>query len=409
MLSQADSNKLTKKNNNIIKYDPLQLVFGEIPFSWERRITNHMSFELTFGPTRSGIIKNRFWLRDSDTYGVTGKFGIVAGGNVRFYLRKEANPLSKVYVAPGFRYRTLLDKERDYTRESIGFLTIGYQHQFPRRLLLDVYAAFGYEFVKRREFFGLNYSNLDLSNYFVYTTYSQFIAAAGVKISVRPLPKELIGTKREKFQSPKVESRRLVFKFAPQRLALADYELGVEYRFSKKWSVELEGGITKSHTALERFYLKVPYPGYSYHSSFQGTTALGYAGSISFRYYLTERAGTLSGWYLSPGLKYRRYNDNYYFENYDYENNIDYSQSAKGGLNETIASVVVGNQIWLWKHVALDVYAGLGLGGFHGIYRVVGEKVPGWQGFYPYYGFYGVKYDKTSLVPIAGLKLSVGF
>ena len=406
--STIDSNRLTKKSNNIIKYDPLQLAFSEIPISWEHRILDKLSIELTAGLTRTGIVTKRFWLRDPDSFGKSGKFGVVVGASVRYYLQKDTPSLSKTYLSPSFRYRSLNDDHGNYTHEKIGLLILGYQHRFPKGLLVDVYAGVGYELVKRKEYKGLDYVDLALSYQSKYTNYGQFTAIAGVKLSAGPTPKELKGVKRKKKQLGLVESRRIAFNVQPDRFIFADYEMGVETRFSKNWSVELEGGFTKSHTANERFYIGFPLIPYSSTEDLS-TSAFGYAGSLAFRYYFKEKASQLAQWYISPRLKFRRYNDYYYFKNYDYTNNIDYSVEAKGYLNETLFSFVVGNQFWLLKHFGLDVYAGVGFGHFMGEYHAIGEKPPGMMGFYKYYNFKTVVQEKLLIFPSVGMKLSVGF
>jgi hypothetical protein len=223
---------------------------------------------------------------------------------------------------------------------------------------------------------------------------------------------QCFGQKKPLVAAPRnsdVESRRLVFKFQPDRIAFSDYELGVECRFSKRWSIELEGGVTKSHQNYERKYIKFPQIYFGYYGYDRGTSLFGSSGSIGFRYYFKEKASALSQWYISPRFKYRRYNDQYYFKNYDYENHVDYSLTAKGYLNETYFSFVAGNQYWVAKNVSFDFYMGLAFGRFHGIYRDVSDRPPGTTGFYSGYYFKEAKYDRNFLFPILGLKFAVGF
>lgn len=396
------------RKNNRLKYDPLQLAFSEIPVSWERRIVDKLSIELTAGLTRTGIVTKRFWLRDPDSYGTSGKFGIVTGASVRFYLQENASALSKSYLSPSFRYRSLNDDHGNYTHEKIGLLIMGYQHRFPKGLLVDVYAGAGYELVKRKEYKGPDYVDPTLSFQSKYTNYGQFTAAAGVKLSVGPTPKELKGVKRKKKLLGVVESRRIAFKFQPDRSLFADYELGVEYRFSKKWSVEIESGFTRSHTAIERFYIEIPTGDYWFYSSSKVTGAIGYAGSLSFRYYFREKASQLAQWYIAPRIKFRRYNEHYYYRNYDYQNNVSYPVEEDGFLNETMVSFNIGNQFWFLKHFGMDVYAGLNFGHFYGEYHAIGEKPPGFNGFYKH-SFSALTLEKMLVFPTVGIKFSVGF
>ncbi len=407
--STIDSTRLTKKSNNIVKYDPLQLAFSEIPISWEHRILDKFSIELTAGLTRTGIVTKRFWLRDPDSYGTSGKFGIVAGVSVRYYLQQNTSPISKSYLSPSFRYRSLNDDHGNYTHEKIGLLNLGYQHRFPKGLLVDVYAGVGYELVKRKEYKGADYVDPTLSFQSKYTNYGQFTAAAGVKLSVGPTPKELKGVKRKKKKIGGVESRRIVFKVQPDRFIFADYELGAEYRFSKKWSVEIESGFTRSHVAIERFYIEPPLIPYASYSSSKLESAIGYAGSLSFRYYFREKASQLAQWYISPRFKFRRYNEHYYFKHSNYQTNESYTVETDGYLNETFISFAVGNQFWIFKHFGLDVYGGVGFGHFYGEYHAIGEKPPGFMGFYKYYHFKTATLEKMYIFPSLGIKMSVGF
>ncbi len=400
--------KFNWRKRNILKYDPLQFAFSEIPISWEHRIIDRLSIELTAGLTRTGIVTKRFWLRDPDSYSASGKFGVVAGASVRYYLQQNASPISKSYLSPSFRYRSLNDNHGNYTHEKIGLLNLGYQHRFPKGLLVDVYAGVGYELVKRKIYKGPDYVDPSLSFQSKYTNYGQFTAAAGVKLSVGPTPKELKGVKRKKKQLGLVEARRIAIKIQPDRFVFADFELGAEYRFSKKWSVEIESGFTRSHTAIERFYIEIPTGDYWFYSSSKVTAAIGYAGSLSFRYYFKEKASQLAQWYIAPRIKFRRYNEHYYFRNYDYQNNVSYPVETDGFLNETMVSFNIGNQFWFLKHFGMDVYAGLNVGHFYGEYHAIGEKPPGFNGFYKH-NFSALTLEKMLVFPTVGVKFSVGF
>lgn len=418
--STLDSTRLVKKSNNIIKYDPLQLRLGEVPISWEHRMTKRSSFELTLGPTISGLFGNdRFWLEPFDHYGNSIKLGGVIGFSTRFYLNKNKAELRKLYLSPALRYRVYRDNLSDYVDETLLTFSIGYQCNVSRLLLLDYYIGFGVENVRH---YGYNvyYSSINYTYSHAPRPYGQFTGTLGVKISIKTDPNtskrdkpdrtvsnEVNDTNPKKQKKSELESRRLAVKFQPDRILFADYEIGIEVRVSKDWSVELEGGVTKSHKGIERFYSDFPLIPYSDIGDLS-TSALGYVGSLGFKYYFKEKASQLAHMYVSPRLKFRRYNDYYYFKNYDYENNIDYSVDRRGFLNETLFSFVVGNQFWLLKYFGLDVYAGIGIGRLNGEYFSIGNKPPGIVGFHKHY-ITTMEVDRMLPFPVLGLKFSVGF
>ncbi|MFK7899839.1 MAG: DUF3575 domain-containing protein [Cyclobacteriaceae bacterium] len=113
------------QGSNVVKINPLSLVFSTINLSYERLISNNVSLQL------QGIY---FGAKISDTKLV----GLGISPAVRFYLSDEESALSGLYVSPFLRYgkytydtdittsSTSQSTEVDYTTIGGGF-DFGYQ------------------------------------------------------------------------------------------------------------------------------------------------------------------------------------------------------------------------------------------------------------------------------------------
>lgn len=151
---------------NAIKFDPFQVLRGELMVFYERRISNRISLELGAGITR------RNWsyaLFDGDADDLRRNITVLTGPTIRLgarYYFKDSPELNGAYLMPQAAFR-VFDKqyaEIDSTGELNGRayidhrqigelnLTFGYQHLSLRsNFFYDIYAGMGYAVRRGRQ------------------------------------------------------------------------------------------------------------------------------------------------------------------------------------------------------------------------------------------------------------------
>lgn len=154
--------------HNALKLDPLQVLRGEIPLFYERRISNHISVEVGAGVTRRNWTYALFNVDADDLRrNITVKTGPTARLGLRYYF-KDSPELDGLYVMPQAAYRIYekeyaeLDSAGDLNgvehidRREVGEvnLTIGFQKlAYSSNFLFDVYIGLGYAWRRGTEVF----------------------------------------------------------------------------------------------------------------------------------------------------------------------------------------------------------------------------------------------------------------
>lgn len=149
---------------NVIKFDPLQTVVGEVKFSYERVLSEKTSLEVSLGPTLDGISSFRAF--DNYSYALEGKLGMVAELGYRFYPLDDNPALNRLYISPvvGWKiYNSTFNPDDTYypnvesqnsTRQR-GYFTfnVGIQSWLAKSFSIDYYAGFGLAMINENNYF----------------------------------------------------------------------------------------------------------------------------------------------------------------------------------------------------------------------------------------------------------------
>lgn len=149
---------------NVLKYDPLQSIVGELKFSYERVLSEKTSLEISLGPTLDGISSFRAF--DNYSYSKEGKLGVVAELGYRFYPLDNSPALNRLYISPvvGWKiYNSTFNpddmyypgvKNEDESRQR-GYFTfnVGMQSWLAKSFSIDYYAGFGVAMVAEDNYF----------------------------------------------------------------------------------------------------------------------------------------------------------------------------------------------------------------------------------------------------------------
>lgn len=145
----------------IIKYAPLQIFFGEVPFSFEHAFSNRMSYEVTLGPSLSnfGVSADRFGFKGNKfirAHDIT-KVGVVASAAFRFYPLAKGNAPKGFFVSPELKYRLFRLQYNEIENGAFQMGTnvrnmnhfivrfnVGYQFIMRNTLAMELFAGFGF-------------------------------------------------------------------------------------------------------------------------------------------------------------------------------------------------------------------------------------------------------------------------
>jgi hypothetical protein len=122
--------------------------------------------------------------------------------------------------------------------------------------------------------------------------------------------------------------------------------------------------------------------------------------SAAVRYYPLEGSWAMNKLYVSPRIKYRRFNSEYTALDIPLPNQTAYS-------NETMFTFNVGYQQWLSDNFAFDYYIGLGIGGYRATNYTMSSI---YNGTTMEYDYSWKKYtdDYTRLIGVIGMKITIG-
>lgn len=183
------------------------------------------------------------------------------------------------------------------------------------------------------------------------------------------------------------------FKFDPLRMTIGELNFSWEKRIDDKVSVEFELGPTISNLGGNRFY-------FDSYNQYQINSRMGGLISAAVRYYPLEGSWAMNKLYISPRIKYRRFNSEYTALDIPLPNQAAYS-------NETMFTFNVGYQQWLSDNFAFDYYIGLGIGGYRATNYTMSSI---YNGTTMEYDYSWKKYtdDYTRLIGVIGMKITIG-
>lgn len=159
---------------------------------------------------------------------------------------------------------------------------------------------------------------------------------------------------RTKKNDREVEYKSAI-KVDPLRMMIGEINFSWERKIKERLTFETEFGPTLSNIKFLRN------SGNHYLSGTTGDefiSAFGLMVSGGFRYYPLPRARAFEGLYLSPRVKYRRYNETIH-------SSLDGLADKNGFTNEVMVQFTVGLQHWISTSLAFDYYVGIGLGSYN--------------------------------------------
>lgn len=183
------------------------------------------------------------------------------------------------------------------------------------------------------------------------------------------------------------------FKFDPLRMTIGEINFSWEKRIDDKVSVEFELGPTISNLGGNRFY-------YDSYNQYQVNSRMGGLISAAVRYYPLEGLWAMNKLYISPKIKYRRYNSDYTSLEIPLPNQSAYS-------NETMFTFNVGYQQWLSNNFAFDYYVGLGIGGYKSTNYSMNSVYNGNTQAYDYSWKKNTE-NYAKLIGVIGMKITIG-
>ena len=140
-----------------VKFTPTQLIFGELNFAFEHRITPHSSLELSAGPTISelGGVQLITSTNNNNVYAERqSDIGYFVSLGYRFYPLNYAGAPRGLYISPEIKYRVYnilyidnnvnpLSDKKGTTSQAMFRFNVGYQFWPGKKFALDVFTGIG--------------------------------------------------------------------------------------------------------------------------------------------------------------------------------------------------------------------------------------------------------------------------
>jgi hypothetical protein len=189
-------------NYNAFKFDPLRMAIGELNFSWEHRLDDHVTFEVELGPTISNLGSNRGYFTEGDpngTYLVHSQMGALASAAVRYYPLEDSKAMNKLYVSPRIKFRNYntsysstvagLSDQNASSNEFIFSFNVGFQQWMSHNFAFDYYIGAGIGSFRGNQYFVAETYDSN-TNMWTYewkeqtARYARFVGVIGVKVTV---------------------------------------------------------------------------------------------------------------------------------------------------------------------------------------------------------------------------------
>lgn len=161
------------------------------------------------------------------------------------------------------------------------------------------------------------------------------------------------------FNPSKRKVKRMVehkqaYKFDMLRMFIGEINFAYEQRISDKSSLEFELGPTVSNLVL----IKENHLGNA--SNMNRNSGMGILFSAAYRYYPLDGNTTFNRLYVSPKLKFSRFNESIS------ANNTSLSD-IKGNVTQMMFGFNIGYQQWIADGFAFDYYFGLSIGSYNSL------------------------------------------
>lgn len=199
LAQEAEVRKLTTaKHNNVLKYDPLRLICGEVRFSYERRLLPNLSLEVDGGVTSSEsgkryMIYYPYPTTHSDL--TRSDKGVIASIALRFYPLTPDRSIGGMYISPEFDWKTCnfsgtynggdVADHTDYRYTfSTMFFNVGWQAWYTEHFCIDYYLGVGYRRVYDQQDISYQYINKESTQVHKESRGQYFTLNAGIKIGL---------------------------------------------------------------------------------------------------------------------------------------------------------------------------------------------------------------------------------
>jgi hypothetical protein len=189
-------------NYNAFKFDPFRMAIGELNFSWEHRLDDHVTFEVELGPTISNLGANRGYTSEGQSYSsfrINSQMGGFASAAVRYYPLEDSRAMNKLYISPRIKFRNYqesfsttmpgLEEKNGRSNEFIFSFNVGYQQWLSHNFAFDYYIGAGIGSYRGNQYF-LAETYDGNTNTWSYqwkeqtARYARFVGVIGVKVTV---------------------------------------------------------------------------------------------------------------------------------------------------------------------------------------------------------------------------------
>lgn len=157
-----------------------------------------------------------------------------------------------------------------------------------------------------------------------------------------------------KRKGKRVVEHKQAYKFDMLRMFIGEINFALEQRVSDRSSVEFELGPTVSNLVL----IKDNHLGNS--ANYSRNSAMGVLFSAAYRYYPLDGNTTFNRLYVSPKLKYSRFNESISAPNTSLSD-------IKGNVSQLMFGFNIGYQQWVADAFAFDYYFGLNIGNYNSL------------------------------------------
>lgn len=148
------SERTEVQHMNVVKFDLLNQLRGEMKFSYEHVIGDKSSFEVTLGPNVSNLYNGRF---SSQYGGERSKLGVSAELGFKYYPLRDLAALNQFYVMPAIGVKHFNTEYVPGTLNNVGStepyngftsrlyytFNVGYQHWVSETFSIDYFVGLG--------------------------------------------------------------------------------------------------------------------------------------------------------------------------------------------------------------------------------------------------------------------------
>lgn len=147
--SRSSKRSIAVEHMNVLKFDLLNQLRGEVRFSYERVLDDNLSLEITAGPNVSGLYNDRFFNGSEQEL---SKVGVSAEVGVRYYPNEDYSALNRLYISPtiGIKHFNSEFVSNQFGQSFDGYnqriyytFNLGYQSWLSKKVSIDYFVGLG--------------------------------------------------------------------------------------------------------------------------------------------------------------------------------------------------------------------------------------------------------------------------